>query len=395
MQANAETADLRVAKKRGTAAITLSQVVLLAVLAGVNGRAETNTNDWSLLWQPNGTTLPKPTKVHIGSLADLGPELENREWLMVPTRSHQLLFQDSTDRKKVAELYQLIDGLYVFLSGRSPARPTPPILAFLMPDEGGHSRCSRKIPAMRTGDQGEVPFLLTSFLHEETHLFNFAFLEGKAQGWWTGEFCCIYFQERARLEHEGKALKEELQTRLPRGPVAGLTELDAQGKAAFDEALAAFVFLEDRYGRASLNQFRRQCLIASRATNGRTLPPAVFRQAFSKDGGVLDAEWRAFYGWASASPGQKATTADPRLETKVTYATKQASVQDVVRQLAAQVGLDYNFQKSFSQTDPLCRRYVNDVAIENRPCREALQAILGPLGLRYEIEDQAIVLYRK
>jgi tetratricopeptide (TPR) repeat protein/predicted Ser/Thr protein kinase len=88
-------------------------------------------------------------------------------------------------------------------------------------------------------------------------------------------------------------------------------------------------------------------------------------------------------------------TADLRLETKVSYANDRASVQDIVMDLAGQAGLQYNFRKSFAQTDPLCRRWVNGVTIRDKSCREALAEILDPVGLRYKVENGAIVLYRK
>ena len=76
------------------------------------------------------------------------------------------------------------------------------------------------------------------------------------------------------------------------------------------------------------------------------------------------------------------------------FAAKQASVQDIVQSLAQQAGLGYERQKSFAQTDPLCWRWVNNVAIEGKRCREALNQILDPVGLRYEIENGSVVLYR-
>lgn len=88
-------------------------------------------------------------------------------------------------------------------------------------------------------------------------------------------------------------------------------------------------------------------------------------------------------------------TAELRLETKVSYATDQASVQDIVMDLAGQAGFRYDFQKSFAQTDPLCRRWVNGVAIRDKSCRDALAEILDPVGLRYQVENGTIVLYRK
>ena len=85
---------------------------------------------------------------------------------------------------------------------------------------------------------------------------------------------------------------------------------------------------------------------------------------------------------------------DERLNTTVKYASVQASVQDIVQNLAQQAGLSYDWQKSFAQTDPLCRRWVRNVAIEGKSCHEALEQILKPVGLRYQVENGAIVLLR-
>jgi len=94
--------------------------------------------------------------------------------------------------------------------------------------------------------------------------------------------------------------------------------------------------------------------------------------------------------------GQPAGTIDDhRLETRVTYATGQKSVQYIVIDLAKQVGLGYNWQKSFAQTDPECRRWVRDVYIKDKPFREAIEGILRPVGLRYQVENDVIVLYRR
>ena len=86
---------------------------------------------------------------------------------------------------------------------------------------------------------------------------------------------------------------------------------------------------------------------------------------------------------------------DQRLDVAVTYGTGQASVQTIVAELARQVGLQYNRQKSYQQTDPVCRRWVRDLVIRNKPCRQALDDVLKKVGLRYEVEDYAIVLYPK
>ena len=87
--------------------------------------------------------------------------------------------------------------------------------------------------------------------------------------------------------------------------------------------------------------------------------------------------------------------ADTHLGSKVKYTSDQASVQDIVQSLAEQVGLKYDWQKSFAQTNPLCRQWVRNVAIEGKTCSEALEQILKPVGLRYEVEGGALVLSRQ
>jgi beta-lactamase regulating signal transducer with metallopeptidase domain/TolA-binding protein len=88
-------------------------------------------------------------------------------------------------------------------------------------------------------------------------------------------------------------------------------------------------------------------------------------------------------------------SADPRLEKKVEYSTKQASVQDIVQSLAEQVGLRYDWQKSFDQTHPLCLQWVWNVTIDGKTCQEALEQILKPVGLRYQVENGVLVLSRQ
>jgi predicted Ser/Thr protein kinase/tetratricopeptide (TPR) repeat protein len=87
--------------------------------------------------------------------------------------------------------------------------------------------------------------------------------------------------------------------------------------------------------------------------------------------------------------------ADTRLESKVKYASEQASVQDIVRSLAEQVSLKYDWQKSFDQTNPICSQWVRNVAIEGKTCNEALEQILKPVGLRYEVKDGVLSLSRQ
>ena len=274
----------------------------IAVLALTCAVAWTQPDEWSRLWTPTSATLPEAATVTASALGDLGPELESARWLMVSTKYHHIYYQASTEIKTVAEVYQVIDGLYDFLSRRSPATPTPPVRVFLVPGERGKSRCSRQAVAMRTGADADAAFIVGSLMHEETHLFNFAFLGNRAQGWWAGEFSCIYHQERALLTRQGADVRNELARRLPRGPVSPLSSLEGPTQPAFDSALSALYFLETTYGTARMIEFRRQCLMSSKATNGKALPASVFRAVFGKDATVLDTEWRAFFGWTRVEP---------------------------------------------------------------------------------------------
>src|ERR1019366_9299447 len=87
--------------------------------------------------------------------------------------------------------------------------------------------------------------------------------------------------------------------------------------------------------------------------------------------------------------------ADTRLGSKVKYTSEQASVQDIVQSLAEQVGLRYDRQKSFTQTDQLCRNWVRNVAIEDKTCAQALEQILKPFGLGYQVAEGVLVLSRQ
>ncbi|UCG55802.1 MAG: hypothetical protein JSU70_13135 [Phycisphaerales bacterium] len=349
-------------------------------------------DDWSLLWKRGLGQIPSPVTVEVGQTGGLGEDLENRQWLMMSTQYHEIYFQQSTDENKIAELYCLIDNIYEFLKGRSPAKAEPPIKAFIVPNQLGHSRCSMLTNAMRTGDQGDIISIVTSLLHEETHLFNFAFLQGKAQGWWAGEFTCIYFQTRAGLQAQGKNVKNEICAKLPDGPLYHLGQIAGADKAAFDEAVAAMFFFEQKYGSETLNRFRRACLEAAKATDGGELQEAVFCDIFGTDMESLEKQWLEFYGWTSIPVFPPIS--DPRLMTEVSFFAERASVQTIALNIAEQAGIGYNWQKSYSQTDPECRKFIWDVQIDNQPLHQALEDILAPQDLTYRIEEGEIVLYR-
>ena len=80
---------------------------------------------------------------------------------------------------------------------------------------------------------------------------------------------------------------------------------------------------------------------------------------------------------------------------KINYSTEKKSVQYVVIDLAKEVGLGYNWDKSFAQTDPECRRWVNGLSLKNQSFAKAMEKVLGPVGLRYQVEGEKVVLYRQ
>jgi hypothetical protein len=79
----------------------------------------------------------------------------------------------------------------------------------------------------------------------------------------------------------------------------------------------------------------------------------------------------------------------------ISYHTDRKSVQYVVIDLAKMVGLDYNWDKSAMQTDPERRRWVDGLSIKDQTFDQAMKAVLVPVHLRYEVEDNKIVLYRQ
>jgi hypothetical protein len=87
--------------------------------------------------------------------------------------------------------------------------------------------------------------------------------------------------------------------------------------------------------------------------------------------------------------------ADSRLDAKVTYGITQKRIQYVVSALGQQVGLKYNWRKSYRHTNPVCLRVLYNVVIEDEPFRQAIAEVLAPVGLRYRIENDEIVLYRQ
>jgi hypothetical protein len=74
--------------------------------------------------------------------------------------------------------------------------------------------------------------------------------------------------------------------------------------------------------------------------------------------------------------------------------TDRMSLQYAVIELAQQAGLGYNWDQSYNNTNPVCRRWVTP-NIENVPFDQAMRQLLDPLGLTYNIVDNSVVLRRR
>jgi len=70
------------------------------------------------------------------------------------------------------------------------------------------------------------------------------------------------------------------------------------------------------------------------------------------------------------------------------------SVHAAVQLLLDQAVLPYDIETSLKDTVPQCLATVSP-DIRNKPCREALDQLLSPMGLMYQIQDGKVVLVRK
>ncbi|HPD28620.1 MAG TPA: hypothetical protein PLL20_01400 [Phycisphaerae bacterium] len=74
--------------------------------------------------------------------------------------------------------------------------------------------------------------------------------------------------------------------------------------------------------------------------------------------------------------------------------TDRITAQYVAILVAEQVGLQYDFKTSFTNTNPKCRQWIYP-EFEGIPCNVALKQVLDPLGLTYELKGDRIVLQKK
>jgi hypothetical protein len=119
---------------------------------------------------------------------------------------------------------------------------------------------------------------------------------------------------------------------------------------------------------------------------------------------IIGAALAAFVIGCSKTPSQSASRlpADDRLATKVTLTkpyplhyngdeSDRISVQFAACELANQARLGYNFGASLTNTGDACRIFITP-EIKGVPLREALDEILKPEALSYDIQGNFLVL---
>jgi hypothetical protein len=276
-------------------------VFLCLAVAAARGDAVDNPDKraaFASLWIPRAVDMSKPQREFVEKVGPSGKDLEGKEWLVISTKYNKIYYQNSIDQTKLRQVARYVDNVYDFLKTWSPSAPEIPIKSFLVPDEEGNSRCFFYTNSMSTGDKGEVRMIITSFLHEEAHLFNDAYIGKPGQGMWAGEFTCHYFQQRARQEAKNRDVKQYIKSVLPDGPKRSLGDIASEGFELHNEAFSVMYFMHKTYGDESFYKFRVELLQQSKTKNNSTRDPEdIFIKATGKGFDKLNPEWRKYYGW--------------------------------------------------------------------------------------------------
>jgi len=340
--------------------------------------------EWERLWTPHPVPNRRVRREYVTGISDLGEDIAGKEWRVVATQYHDVYYMPSMDPDKLEQLLSRLDNIYAFLAPWSPAPLTTPVRVFLIPGQWAHSRCSVKDHAMRTGDVAPAEFLLTSLLHEETHLFNFAYLGGLGQGCWAGEFSCQYFQLRAGMEREGRRVLQEIVTkRLPWGPSCKFGQIALDCTNHFPEAFSALYFLDEAYGADQLVRLREAWLKAAKERHGGTDGEDAFLSVCGKGFDKLDREWRQFYRWPASL----------NLEA---YAEPETFTQRIVQELC---GAAYAGRAAGDAGEEKAAVFLRQCLVEMSlaPIRDgegylqrfgvASRDLVGPIGLKIDGQD--------
>jgi len=95
-----------------------------------------------------------------------------------------------------------------------------------------------------------------------------------------------------------------------------------------------------------------------------------------------------------ANPLGNVTVTSPYPQDYPDAPADKISVQYAVIAVARQVKVEYDWDSSFKNTDPECRRWITP-QIVRMPFPQAMEMILKPAGLTYTIINGKIVLGRR
>jgi hypothetical protein len=109
------------------------------------------------------------------------------------------------------------------------------------------------------------------------------------------------------------------------------------------------------------------------------------------------------FGLSAAGYAKRASVADPLGNVTLVppypadypeARTDKISVQYAVIAIARQTGIQYDWDTSFKNTDPVCRQWITPVILR-RPFPQALEMILKPVNLKYTISNGKIILGKR
>ncbi len=89
--------------------------------------------------------------------------------------------------------------------------------------------------------------------------------------------------------------------------------------------------------------------------------------------------------------GQKVSLTQPYRQAYRGAPTDRMSIQYAVKAIVDQVGVSYDWERSYANTNPICRQWVRPRIVE-RPCGDALRQLLEPFGLTYGTYQGQVVL---
>lgn len=262
---------------------------------------------WLALWTPEKRDISNVQTV----------TEEGQKWNRISTKYFDLHFKDTANREEVLKLARTQDNVYRLLYERTGRDIPYPIKAYLMPERIG-AHCDFETMSIYMTETGNLDSFISWYMHEVTHLFN----KGKMQNWWSGEFMCIYDQERS-IHHEAgiwEFFKNAAETdTTPWNQVDDNMDRSKLPGEKWDnrlfKAAAIYYFIEETYGVKKLAEFwDRNC----EPRVDKDIGP-VFEAVFDKSMEELQEEYQRFYRIEGITPATAKRPITRQVLPKVTH----------------------------------------------------------------------------